>query len=297
MEDLIRGSHLQAVRLGRGYIAANSGIFRFYRLATKMRRLGVAVAPIVRVTRAPRRVPPRVQGASLASAAMRPGASARSPAGGLAKASPSQVRIVSNVAARPSAFRASFSGHEGAARYGVLARAVVRSGNRRIGLAAGLVHVANSRVEGPTSVSGKFGFARVDLLNRQRLAVLPSLAPVGVYLNDVRSAGGRVLTAMGGETSSAKNSPMNKGNEQTESADSRVVSSTSILPRPDKSVYSSGETRTTQARSNSAQSLSPASLERALSDFFRRQSRLPPAGMTAFDPRLTPAWPSLKLPG
>ena len=37
-------------------------------------------------------------------------------------------------------------------------------------------------------------------------------------------------------------------------------------------------------------------LDRVLSDFFDRQSRLPPSGATGFDPRLSPAWPGLKLP-
>ncbi len=42
---------------------------------------------------------------------------------------------------------------------------------------------------------------------------------------------------------------------------------------------------------------SPFALEQALNDYFSRQSRLPPSGTTAFDPRLTPAWAGLKLPG
>jgi len=35
----------------------------------------------------------------------------------------------------------------------------------------------------------------------------------------------------------------------------------------------------------------------ALEEYFFQQSRLPPAGTTAFDPRLTPLWAGLKLPG
>jgi|GEM_PF-4607005 hypothetical protein len=35
----------------------------------------------------------------------------------------------------------------------------------------------------------------------------------------------------------------------------------------------------------------------ALEEYFFEQSRMPPAGTTAFDPRLTPAWAGLKLPG
>jgi hypothetical protein len=38
-------------------------------------------------------------------------------------------------------------------------------------------------------------------------------------------------------------------------------------------------------------------VERTLKDYFFRQSRLPPAGITAFDPRLTPVWAGLKIPG
>jgi hypothetical protein len=38
-------------------------------------------------------------------------------------------------------------------------------------------------------------------------------------------------------------------------------------------------------------------LKRAVAEYFDRQARLPPSGGTAFDPRLTPAWPGLNLPG
>jgi len=37
-------------------------------------------------------------------------------------------------------------------------------------------------------------------------------------------------------------------------------------------------------------------VDHAIQDFFMRQARLPPAGGTAFDPRLTPAWAGVKLP-
>ena len=37
-------------------------------------------------------------------------------------------------------------------------------------------------------------------------------------------------------------------------------------------------------------------LSRALSDLLDQQARLPPSGATGFDPRLSPAWPGLKLP-
>ena len=40
-----------------------------------------------------------------------------------------------------------------------------------------------------------------------------------------------------------------------------------------------------------------ADFEQALEGYFFRQSRLPPTGTTAFDPRLTPVWAGLKLPG
>ena len=36
--------------------------------------------------------------------------------------------------------------------------------------------------------------------------------------------------------------------------------------------------------------------EHALDNYFNRQARLPPSGVTAFDPRLTPAWAGVKLP-
>ncbi|MBB5373655.1 hypothetical protein [Acidocella aromatica] len=38
-------------------------------------------------------------------------------------------------------------------------------------------------------------------------------------------------------------------------------------------------------------------LAQALRTYFFRQSRLPPAGGTGFDPRLTPAWAGVKIPG
>jgi hypothetical protein len=36
--------------------------------------------------------------------------------------------------------------------------------------------------------------------------------------------------------------------------------------------------------------------EHALDNYFSRQARLPPSGVTSFDPRLTPAWAGVKLP-
>ncbi len=38
-------------------------------------------------------------------------------------------------------------------------------------------------------------------------------------------------------------------------------------------------------------------LEDVLSDFLDRQARLPPSGITGFDPRMSPAWPGFKMPG
>ncbi len=39
-----------------------------------------------------------------------------------------------------------------------------------------------------------------------------------------------------------------------------------------------------------------AHLSNALADLLNREARLPPSGATGFDPRLSPAWPGLKLP-
>jgi hypothetical protein len=39
-----------------------------------------------------------------------------------------------------------------------------------------------------------------------------------------------------------------------------------------------------------------ARLRNALADLLDREARLPPSGATGFDPRLSPAWPGLKLP-
>jgi hypothetical protein len=44
------------------------------------------------------------------------------------------------------------------------------------------------------------------------------------------------------------------------------------------------------------QKLDPLKLGGMLEELLTRQARLPPSGATAFDPRLTPAWPGLKLP-
>lgn len=43
--------------------------------------------------------------------------------------------------------------------------------------------------------------------------------------------------------------------------------------------------------------LSAMRLDRAIDDYLARQSRLPPSGMTGFDPRLSPAWAGLQIPG
>lgn len=43
--------------------------------------------------------------------------------------------------------------------------------------------------------------------------------------------------------------------------------------------------------------LQQAELRRAVGELLDRQARLPPSGATGFDPRLTPAWAGLKLPG
>jgi hypothetical protein len=40
-----------------------------------------------------------------------------------------------------------------------------------------------------------------------------------------------------------------------------------------------------------------AHIERALEDYFFRQSRLPPVGGAAFNPLLSPVWAGLKIPG
>ena len=47
---------------------------------------------------------------------------------------------------------------------------------------------------------------------------------------------------------------------------------------------------------SAAQKLDPLKLRGALEDLLTRQARLPPSGATAFDPRVTPAWPGLQLP-
>jgi hypothetical protein len=44
------------------------------------------------------------------------------------------------------------------------------------------------------------------------------------------------------------------------------------------------------------QKIDSQKLRGALEDLLSRQARLPPSGATAFDPRLTPAWPGLQLP-
>lgn len=41
--------------------------------------------------------------------------------------------------------------------------------------------------------------------------------------------------------------------------------------------------------------VNPAEVKRALDEIMTQQTRRPPAGPTGFDPRLTPAWPGLKI--
>jgi hypothetical protein len=58
--------------------------------------------------------------------------------------------------------------------------------------------------------------------------------------------------------------------------DSVAFTPTSVRPMPEPAQFDIGQ---------------------ALEEYFFQQSRMPPAGTTAFDPRLTPAWAGLKLPG
>jgi hypothetical protein len=47
---------------------------------------------------------------------------------------------------------------------------------------------------------------------------------------------------------------------------------------------------------SAAAAIDSRQLSRALRELLDHQGRLPPSGATAFDPRLTPPWPGLKLP-
>jgi hypothetical protein len=298
-DKLIRARHLRAVRLGSRHVEPNSSIIRFHMLAHKIRHLGFAIAPIVAEGRSARSVRPRGYRVSPAPATMWRGPANRSLAAVLGNTSQSQGRDVYNInmSARRIALRASLRGRDSTVRRGALVKGGAGSAKRRIGLSAGVVFAANVGLDRSGSIRGKHGFAAVDLLTRQRLAVLPSFAPLGVHENEVGSATSRDFAALGGETNSFKKGPAQKDDGPFEFSNAKVVSSTSILPGVARTVYASGEAAPIQASASNAQALRPDALGRALSEFFRRQSRLPPAGMTAFDPRLTPAWPSLKLPG
>jgi hypothetical protein len=57
-----------------------------------------------------------------------------------------------------------------------------------------------------------------------------------------------------------------------------------------------GDTENSIAARPAKQKIDYQSLRVALNDLLNAQARLPPAGPTAFDPRLTPAWAGLKLP-
>jgi hypothetical protein len=50
-------------------------------------------------------------------------------------------------------------------------------------------------------------------------------------------------------------------------------------------------------RSRAAARDEQTSIGQAIETYFEDQARLPPAGMTGFDPRLSPAWAGLQIPG
>ena len=75
----------------------------------------------------------------------------------------------------------------------------------------------------------------------------------------------------------------------------RVAASESLAPRAQGDATTASDVLVTEfAHSTPVQEWE---LEQALRDFFFQQSRLPPSGATAFDPRLTPEWAGVKLPG
>jgi hypothetical protein len=73
------------------------------------------------------------------------------------------------------------------------------------------------------------------------------------------------------------------------SADQTVArSADNVLPAPD---------RNSTPVLPAGQQIDHRQLRGALEDLLNRQARLPPSCATAFDPRLSPAWPGLKMPG
>jgi hypothetical protein len=181
--------------------------------------------------------------------------------------------------------------------YGVAGTAMLQMIKKRVSLAAGRRAIAKRRFRSSTTIPSNVGVAGTDVAYRQRLALLPSFAPPGFQGHDTSLIASRGFTPkraeMGGSTQRLDNRP----DEQSDVARAKVVNSTAILPRMHEPLDDNGETGRSETGGLSAETLRPGALERALSEVFRRQSRLPPAGVTAFDPRLTPAWPGLKLPG
>ncbi len=73
-----------------------------------------------------------------------------------------------------------------------------------------------------------------------------------------------------------------------------VQTASSLAPRTQSSTAAKSETMTTEFTASNA--MQQAQVEQALNNYWYQQSRLPPSGATAFDPRLTPAWAGMKLP-
>jgi hypothetical protein len=75
----------------------------------------------------------------------------------------------------------------------------------------------------------------------------------------------------------------------------RVQTSKTLAPAQQSKAHAANEAQVADFSVSSA--MQERQLERAMQDYFFQQSRRPPAGGAAFDPRLTPAWAGIKLPG
>lgn len=193
-------------------------------------------------------------------------------------------------------------------RYNISARpggevsARTASGGRRIiaalGLGASFVGTADARILGNrryaplASADGKMlhreaqmvggGRSRVATLQmdstparRLHISALPhSIAPVSPFHDLAAQLGARVAS---GDFSTGVGELDNVGRVAAQQA--------------------AGAAERTGVRSSDPSGAEASALDRSIGAYFMRQARLPPNGGSGFDPRVTPAWPGVKITG
>jgi hypothetical protein len=122
-------------------------------------------------------------------------------------------------------------------------------------------------------------------LARARRETLPRLAPVR-RLIDGQAAGYAAMPASSAPQVSNVKSALGLVAQSTPSAPASRRAANGAV---------SELSETPSAAADGA--VSGVRLYRAIDDYLARQARLPPSGMTGFDPRLSPAWAGLQIPG